>query len=78
MTVHYEYFPEEAIALQKELHNHPALTKILREDMSLNERLGHIAAYCNVEVDGMFDDADLKELFTLLVHRLKNKSIILL
>lgn len=78
MTVRYEYFPEEAIALQKELHNHPALILTLREDMSLNEKLGHIAEYCNVEVDGMFDDADLKELFTLLVHRLKNKSIILL
>ncbi len=78
MGVEYHYLPKIALDLQAELENHPLLTTTLRPDMCLQERVGHIAAYCNVELDGYYDDNDLEALFTMLLGRLKKKSSLII
>lgn len=78
MPVHMEMFPPVVLEIQRELENHPMLTSILRPDMTLEERVGHIAAYCNVVLDGYYDDKDLEALFTMLLGRLKKKSAIII
>ncbi len=74
-----EFFPEAAIALNEEIRNHPALQVVLGElpqSTTLEERVGHIAAYCDVVLDGPYLEEDLEKLFYLLLKRLKNKSAI--
>jgi hypothetical protein len=73
----HEYFPAAAMALQEEIANHPALVAILGSlppSTTLHERVGHIAAYCNVVLDGMYLEEDLEQLFNYLIKRLKNKN----
>lgn len=73
-----EFFPPSVIALNEELLNHPPLTSMLRPDMSLEEKLGHIAAYCDVGVDGYYLEDEIETLIYLLLQRLKNKSAIVI
>ena len=75
MPVIIEMFPPVMLAINKELEYHPMLTSILRPEMSLEEKIGHIAAYCNVVIDDYFIEEELDTLMHLLLKRLKNKSI---
>lgn len=75
MPVIIEMFPPVMLAINQELQNHPLLTATLRPDMSLEEKIGHIAAYCNVVIDDFFIEEELDTLMHLLLQRLKNKSL---
>jgi hypothetical protein len=70
-----EYYPPNAIALNKELASglHPKLAKQLDLSNSTNaaERLGVVAAYCMIELDGMYDDESLERLCGILVPLLE-------
>lgn len=68
-----EYFPEEFIALNREILNHPKLQQLL-EKHPTNEfeiRLAEVAAYCLIEVDGEFFPEDLQKLAALCLDRLQ-------
>lgn len=73
-----EFFPDVAIALNAEILNHPKLMMQLREmeHQTPQAKLAHIATYCNVFVDGAFDDKGLEALFELLLRKLKEKGAI--
>lgn len=77
MPVILEFFPPAALALNEELQYHPTLTAILHPKMSLEEKLGHIASYCDVVIDDYFLEEELDTLFHLLLSRLKKKSAII-
>lgn len=69
-----EFFPPVVIELHKELEHHPILTAILQPHMTLEEKLGHIAAYCNVVVDDYMLEEEIETLIHLLLQRLRVKS----
>jgi hypothetical protein len=73
-----EYFPPAAQALNLEVRSHPVLLAILQNNgpMDMETMIGHVAAYCNVELDGYYMEEDLEALFILLIDRLRNKSAI--
>lgn len=54
------YFPEEVIALNAEVCNHPDLCETLSRipPQEVGERLGAIATYCGVIVDGVLETED--------------------
>jgi hypothetical protein len=71
MTYHF-YFPEEFIALNREIINHPALQERLsKHGNDFELKLAEIAAYCLIEVDGEFTEEDLKRLAIHCTDRLK-------
>jgi len=72
-----EYFPPVAIALNEEIQYHPQLMAVLNPSMSLEEKFGHIAAYCDVVVDDYYLEDDIEILCHLLLQRLKKKSAII-
>ena len=73
-----EFFPQVAIELNKELQYHPLLQATMTPSMSLEEKIGHIAAYCNVVVDDYFLEEEIEKLMNLLLSRLKVKSAIVI
>jgi len=76
-----DFYPEEVIALNRELANglHEPLRKILHDlptDTSFAERIGHIAAYCDLILDGEYMPEDIAKICGELQKRLeKNKRI---
>lgn len=76
MPVILEFFPPVMLAIHQELEKHPMLTSVLRPEMPLEEKIGHIAAYCNVEINDYFLEEEIETLMHLLLQRLKNKSLI--
>lgn len=75
---HIQLWPEEVIELNRELASglHPRLEKILNElppEQTLQERLGHVAAYCLIKVDAVFDEHSLMEFCKLLRMRLEER-----
>lgn len=77
---HLHFFPAEALALQEELQYHPDLQRQLMQDPSneLELRLGRIAAYCEIIMDGYYDNAQLVALCGILAERLKKKRTIII
>ena len=76
-----EYFPEVAVALNEEIaKNHPTLARDLasRPGATLEEKMALVALYCNLGVDGWFNENDLKGLFELCYQRLRQKGTIIL
>ncbi len=76
------YFPESAIALHKEVENHPMLQARLAQYGSgggdeMIKKIGEIAAYCGILLEDMYDEAKLDSLCKLLVAELKKKSTVL-
>lgn len=67
-------FSNELIALQAEIANgmHPKLVLKLgnAHHMSLEERIGIVAAHCGIPVDGVFSEAALNRLYTTLTDHL--------
>lgn len=78
MPMIIEMFPPVVLALNEEVKNHPLLLATLEtaQPQSLEEVLGHVAAYCNVGLDGYYMEEDIEALFVLLLNRLKIKSTI--
>lgn len=67
-----QYFPEEFLALQAELTHHPDLQAKLANHPS-NEfeiRLAEIASHCQILLDDIYDEADLRRLANILTKRL--------
>lgn len=75
--MYHVYFPEEYIQLNKELAHHPALLKQLSEGEYKKDDgvviILHIAAYCDVIVDGTYVEEDLVNLAGILIDKLKAK-----
>jgi hypothetical protein len=71
-------WPEEVIELNRELASglHPQLEGILGSlpaFVDMPERIGHIAAYCELVLDGAYNPDELAKLCGILVERLKDK-----
>jgi hypothetical protein len=76
-TRELHYFPDVALALQEEImYQHPGLVEVFSKypNASLANKLASIAAYCNVLVDGAFDDKGLESLMRMLLEKLKAKA----
>jgi hypothetical protein len=78
MPLEIVMFPEEVIQLNRELATglHPKLEKILSEvqgDYDFVERIAHIAAYCELILDSMYDGDELAKLCEVLRKRLVDK-----
>lgn len=75
-----QLWPEEVIALNRELANglHAPLQEIMENvdpATSFAERLGHIAAYCELALDGMYDENDIAKICGELARRLEAKRV---
>lgn len=73
-----QFFPEEFILLSQELQYHPDLVEILGT-VAANEpemKLAHIASYCEIILDGIYDEASLTKLAGICLKILKNKRTI--
>lgn len=71
-----EWFPPVVLELQKEVALHPKLVEQLtmnRLDSDLETRVGTIAAYCDILLDGYYDESQLMDLFPILVEKLRKK-----
>lgn len=78
MSVQIVEWPAEIIELNRELANglHPKLQKILHDlhsSTSFPERIAHIAAYCDMVLDGMYSIEQISELCEKLIPRLQAK-----
>ena len=69
--------PMELIELNVEISHHPDLIRRLNELLILTpnagfeEKLAEIAAYCNVLLDGVYGEADLRGIATLCTKKLQ-------
>jgi hypothetical protein len=76
--MHYEYWPECVIELNKELASglHEELEKQLRGVDDFIERFATICAYCEIALDGMYtSDQMLAMIEALVLPRLVKKRI---
>lgn len=75
-----EYFHPARIALQTEIKHHARLIDRLgiyhTDDFS--GKIGEVAAYCNIALDGMYTPEDLDNLCDILVVSLRKKRTIIL
>lgn len=72
--MYHEYFPESIIQLQQEIRNHPPLLKQMSElpdDADLSDKVGLIAAYCGIVLDGYYDQDNIEELAEKMVFELR-------
>ena len=79
MVAELVFFPPAAIALNLEIaQNHPELARILAQypGRPLEVKVATVAAYCNLAVDGQFDEIDLENLINILLQKLKQKSML--
>lgn len=69
------FFPDEFLQLQAELQYHPQLLLNLAnhraDDFEL--KFAEIATYCEVMLDGDYDEGDFKRLAVILLGKLKQK-----
>lgn len=77
---HLEYFHPARIALQAEIKYHLRLVDQLGiyNSSDFAGKLGEVAAYCNVVLDGMYTPEDLNKLCDILIIALKKKRTIIL
>lgn len=66
------FFPDEALALNKEVQNHPKLVEQLSSQGNKDfiVLLAEIAAYCAIALDGAYDEADIKNICRHCTDRL--------
>ena len=77
MTIELEFFPESALALNKEIENHPRLQLLLHAlgpDAPLEEKFAAILFYCGMLVDGYYDNTAMEKLFDVCIEKLKKMS----
>jgi hypothetical protein len=71
-----EFFPEQFIALDREVSKHLPLVEelsALPHTTSFEERLAHIATYCDTLVDGTFTQKELCDIADILTRTLIEK-----
>jgi hypothetical protein len=76
--MYIETFPEEVLALQEEVQQHPELLKQLCQlpaGSDIGDKLGEIAAYCEVILDGMYDNDSLLHLCGVLLKKMQAKRL---
>lgn len=74
--MHHYYFPPVIQALQEEIQQHPdLLVNMLQlpKGAAIEEKLGEVAAYCEIALDGYYGEDDILKLCDILVARLKKK-----
>jgi hypothetical protein len=74
--MYYEMFPEEIIELQAEIQQHePLLTQLLQlpKDSPMEMKLGEVASYCGVILDGYYNSEDILKICIVLINKLKRK-----
>lgn len=78
--MNYEMFPQEILALQEEIINHPELIELLQqmETTEWTMRLACIAAYCEIIMDGTYSETDIRILCDTLTQRLKEKRTLVI
>ena len=73
----HEYFPVEYRALQAELATglHPKLEAILSQlrPQDIDLRLAHIAAYCGIELDGIYSLEARMKICALCFQKLQER-----
>ncbi len=76
-TINVVFFPEELIALNKELSfpEHEVLAKILAQVPAdeIEMRIGQIAAYCEIMLDGVYDHDGIMQIAKICTGRLQEK-----
>lgn len=73
-----QFFPEEFILLSQEIQFHPDLVEILG-GVASNEpemKIAHIASYCEIVLDGIYDEPSLAKLAGICLKILKSKRTI--
>ena len=78
---YHVYFHESIVELNRELHHHPDLEKLVAKydaHMQLSEILAIVAAYCGISLDAMFTVNELYQLSHKLVLLLKKKREIII
>jgi hypothetical protein len=78
-NVAYDYFPEELIALRREIQEHPPLLKLLaeQEDKDVYIQILEIAAYCKILVAGEYTREDMLNLCEMLTKKLMSMRTII-
>ena len=68
-----EYFPEELIALNEEVANHPDLQERLagQENKDVYILINEIAAFLGIILDGMYTQEDILKLCTDMTFKLR-------
>jgi len=73
-----EFFSDSRTALNKETKNHPALAPLLAsyDSDDFAGRLGEIAAFCGIIVDGNYTESELDKLCEILFFKLREARMI--
>ena len=74
--MYYKFFPPAIIALNLEVIHHPLLQQRLEKHVAnldnFEVRFAEIAAYVNVEMDGIFEETDFIQIAQVCLFRLEN------
>jgi len=65
-----EYFDQRAIDLNSELMKHPELMELVSRHNDPTVKLAHIAAYCEVALDGAYSEEECNVLARILTDKL--------
>ena len=73
-----EFFASSRIALNLELRNHPPLMEKLAayESSDFPGKIGEVAAYCEVMVEGTYMPSELDRLCEILFFKLQEKNAV--
>jgi mannose/fructose/N-acetylgalactosamine-specific phosphotransferase system component IIB len=74
------FFSSEQLALNDEIKHHPDLQKLLEltAPQSLEDKIGEIAAYCGVILDGYFTQTEVNIICDKLTEILKQKRALII
>lgn len=76
--MYYQMFPEVVQALQEEIQKHQGLMYNLLQlpkDSPMELKLGEIAAYCGVVLDGVYTEQEVLELMEKCLHELRKARV---
>lgn len=76
--MYHGYFPEPVLMLQEEIQQHPQLLTTLCQlppNSDLGDKLGEVAAYCEVILDGFYDNDSLLKLCEILLKKMQAKRL---
>ena len=68
-----EYFDQRAIDLNSEIMKHPELMELLSRHNDPAVKLAHVAAYCEIIVEGAYTEEECNVLAEILTKRLVAK-----
>lgn len=70
-------FPEAFVQLGREVHQHPALAEILanQEIKEFEVFIAEVAAYCNFQLDAIYNQDELEHIAELCLAELQKRRI---